>query len=587
MGTDLDGLLRRRSDAGVHGGDAGFRRREPEDRGRLSQGLARRRRAISRTIRRRSPTSSSASTPTRATPCRAIPSPRRWRASRSIPAFPTDLKPYMQQQAEILLQSKISCDPGLEQGAAPGFHGACPRQGLISAAVGAPRRIFNRRVKVCPLLKEARSPRAINPSPGISSCWRTICSAASAAWAKACRCRSRRTAGASSGWRMKARRRISPRVDVSPIRASRKWWCRPTCRTPICARIRSRPAGNMMAVAYQTSEDGLQPAGFELFDISVPENPKSIALLRLLRAAFARRASVVVLRRRIRPYARRARATSSRPMRSTTSSIAASTCAIRQSRSKSAAGGCPAPRQGDNVMPPARHPIDKGFRAHNTNVYPQRPDRCYLAYIDGGMFVLDISDKANPKKISQWTNSPPYTGFMHTDRAAVRPRPDAGDRRIDREQRQGLAEADLGARRARRDQSGFDRRPARCAGPRPTRPRRPLRRAQHPRERAAADVVALRPDRARHVLQRRACAPTTSPIRISRRRSASSCRRRRPARRPARSRSTTFRRRARHRLYRRPAHRWRWIFILIRATNAGALHSPWEMGEGASILDSL
>jgi hypothetical protein len=27
---------------------------------------------------------------------------------------------------------------------------------------------------------------------------------------------------------------------------------------------------------------------------------------------------------------------------------------------------------------------------------------------------LDISDKANPKKISHWTNSPPYTGFMHT-----------------------------------------------------------------------------------------------------------------------------------------------------------------------------
>ena len=58
--------------------------------------------------------------------------------------------------------------------------------------------------------------------------------------------------------------------------------------------------------------------------------------------------------------------------------------------------------------------MDKGYRAHNSNVYPQRPDRCYLAYIDGGMFVLDISDKANPKKVSQWTNSPPYTGFMHT-----------------------------------------------------------------------------------------------------------------------------------------------------------------------------
>ena len=34
--------------------------------------------------------------------------------------------------------------------------------------------------------------------------------------------------------------------------------------------------GNMMAVAYQTSKKDLQPAGFELFDISKPENPKSI-----------------------------------------------------------------------------------------------------------------------------------------------------------------------------------------------------------------------------------------------------------------------------------------------------------------------
>ena len=52
----------------------------------------------------------------------------------------------------------------------------------------------------------------------------------------------------------------------------------------------------------------------------------------------------------------------------------------------------PGTRQGDNVMPPPRHPLDKGHRAHNTNVYPQRPDRLYLAYIDGGMFILDIAE---------------------------------------------------------------------------------------------------------------------------------------------------------------------------------------------------
>src|SRR5262245_3280627 len=35
--------------------------------------------------------------------------------------------------------------------------------------------------------------------------------------------------------------------------------------------------GNIMAVAYQTSNPGLKPAGFDLFDISVPEKPKLIS----------------------------------------------------------------------------------------------------------------------------------------------------------------------------------------------------------------------------------------------------------------------------------------------------------------------
>src|SRR5438552_2674330 len=35
-------------------------------------------------------------------------------------------------------------------------------------------------------------------------------------------------------------------------------------------------SGDLMAVAYQTSRHGLEPAGFELFDISKPETPKSV-----------------------------------------------------------------------------------------------------------------------------------------------------------------------------------------------------------------------------------------------------------------------------------------------------------------------
>src|SRR3954468_14350764 len=36
-------------------------------------------------------------------------------------------------------------------------------------------------------------------------------------------------------------------------------------------------SGDLMAVAYQVSQFGLKPAGFELFDISVPEKPRSIS----------------------------------------------------------------------------------------------------------------------------------------------------------------------------------------------------------------------------------------------------------------------------------------------------------------------
>ena len=113
----------------------------------------------------------------------------------------------------------------------------------------------------------------------------------------------------------------------------------------------------------------------------------------------------------------------------------------------------PGTMEGDDAPPPQRLPkkFDAGFRAHNTNVYPERPDRCYLGYLDGGMMVMDISDRARPKMISRWINSPPYNGFTHTvlplfGRDLLR-----GDRRVDPGQRRRLAEAGLAARCARRD----------------------------------------------------------------------------------------------------------------------------------------
>src|ERR1700724_193213 len=64
-------------------------------------------------------------------------------------------------------------------------------------------------------------------------------------------------------------------VDVSDPRKPKV-----VCQTDLPhANMRSNSletTGNIMAVAYQTSKKDLQPAGFELFDISKPENPKSI-----------------------------------------------------------------------------------------------------------------------------------------------------------------------------------------------------------------------------------------------------------------------------------------------------------------------
>ena len=75
----------------------------------------------------------------------------------------------------------------------------------------------------------------------------------------------------------------------------------------------------------------------------------------------------------------------------------------------------PGVREGDDAPPVARHPqFDSGHRLHNANVYPDRPDRAYCAYMDSGVVILDVSDVANPSMISHVNYAPPFPGFTHT-----------------------------------------------------------------------------------------------------------------------------------------------------------------------------
>jgi hypothetical protein len=174
-------------------------------------------------------------------------------------------------------------------------------------------------------------------------------------------------------------------------------------------------AGDIMAVAYQVAVPGAKPAGFELFDISDAERPRSIAMFD---------ASA--------PHSRGCHALWF--VDGTTVHMACSDPELKPRDPKDDqiyrivdVANPAQPRavgrwhlegtmHGDNAPPPTRLPPkhDAGFRAHNTNVYPERPDRCYLGYLDGGMMVLDIADRSRPKLISRWSNSPPYNGFTHT-----------------------------------------------------------------------------------------------------------------------------------------------------------------------------
>jgi hypothetical protein len=170
-------------------------------------------------------------------------------------------------------------------------------------------------------------------------------------------------------------------------------------------------SGDILAVAYQTQKAGQQPAGLELFDVSVPEKPRSISFFDCSGATSRGVHQLWFCDGEfVHMAAGAADFTPAHPL-----DDQFYRCIDVRNPSKPVEAGrwwMPGTKKGETPLP--RHKLDKGYRAHNTNVYKQRPHRLYLAYIDGGMFIMDISDKAKPKPISHWTNSPPYTGFMHT-----------------------------------------------------------------------------------------------------------------------------------------------------------------------------
>jgi hypothetical protein len=174
-------------------------------------------------------------------------------------------------------------------------------------------------------------------------------------------------------------------------------------------------AGNILAVAYQASAVGIKPAGVDLFDVSVPEEPKLISHFDCS-GPHSRGVHALwfVDGKTIHMSSGAADFEPTNPLDDQFYRILDVSDPARPF--EKGRWWYPGTRVGDSEPPPKRLPgiFDTGFRAHNTNVFPSHPNRAYVGYIDGGAFVLDISNPSNIQVVSHWNHSPPLNGFIHT-----------------------------------------------------------------------------------------------------------------------------------------------------------------------------
>jgi hypothetical protein len=178
---------------------------------------------------------------------------------------------------------------------------------------------------------------------------------------------------------------------------------------------------DIMAVAYQTYGWGIENAGIELFDISNPEQPKSISFFD---CSGPRSRGVHCVWYVDGEFIHCAGGAADYMPRHRRDDQCYRIIDVRNPSKPTEAGRwwLPGTEEDDDAPLPPRlydHAADDprgrdNYRVHNSNVYPERPDRAYIGYLDGGAIILDISDKSKPELISQWNPHPPYPGFTHT-----------------------------------------------------------------------------------------------------------------------------------------------------------------------------
>jgi len=172
-------------------------------------------------------------------------------------------------------------------------------------------------------------------------------------------------------------------------------------------------SGSILAVAHQTARIGLPNAGMRVYDVSSPEAPKELAFLD---TSGPHSRGVHFVWFVDGEYAYLATGAADFVPTHPSDDQVFMIVDLRDPSSPREVGRwwMPGTRQGDSEPPPPRLKIDGGYRMHSPFVSAERPDRAYVGWIDGGVVILDIADRARPKLVARRSWYPPDVGYTHT-----------------------------------------------------------------------------------------------------------------------------------------------------------------------------
>jgi hypothetical protein len=173
-------------------------------------------------------------------------------------------------------------------------------------------------------------------------------------------------------------------------------------------------SGNTLAVAHQTDQPGQPGAGVNVYDISDPANPRQVSHFD---TSGPHSRGVHYLYFAGGPYAYLSTGARDFTPHNQLDDQFLMIVDLSDPAQPKEVGRwwMPGTRVGDEEPPPPRvQTFDSGIRMHTAIVAAETPNRVYAGWIDGGWFILDITDKAHPKMIAHRSWVSLDQGFAHT-----------------------------------------------------------------------------------------------------------------------------------------------------------------------------